>query len=83
LEEVQAGLVHEQNVYTVYEDPRRNFWRVKVLPVLRRVPLAMLVPLCMGTLSRRALINIRAGRSTPHVKNQESLASVLRASGLL
>ena len=27
LEEVEAGLVHEeQNVYTIYEDPRRNRW---------------------------------------------------------
>ena len=83
LEEVQAGLVHdEENVYTTYDDPRRDYWHTKVLPAVQRVPLAMLVKACEGRLSRRALIDIRAGRSTPHRKNQELLASVARSFGL-
>ena len=79
LEEVQAGLVHdEQNVYTVYDDPRGNHWQTKILPAVKQVPLATLVDACMGKLSRRALIDIRAGRSTPHRKNQELLTSIVR-----
>ena len=84
LEEVEAGLVHdEQNVYTVYDDPRRNLWQAKVLPVVKQVPLATLVEVCLGKLSRRALIDIRAGRSTPHIRNRKLLESIVRALGLL
>jgi len=79
---VQAGLVHgEENIYTVYDDPRRNYWQTKVLPAVRQVPLATLVKACTGGLSRRALIDIRAGRSTPHRRNQLLLASVVRKLG--
>jgi hypothetical protein len=84
LEEVEAGLVHdEQNVYTVYDDPRRSHWQTKVLPAVKQVSLAMLVDACREKLSRRALIDIRAGRSRPHVRNQRLLESIVRAQGLL
>jgi hypothetical protein len=84
LEEVQAGLVHdEQNVYTVYDDPRRNHWQTKILPAVKQVPLATLVDACMGKLSRRALIDIRADRSRPHLRNQRLLETSVRALGLL
>jgi hypothetical protein len=84
LEEVQAGLVHdEENVYTTYDDPHRSLWQTNVLPALREAPLAMLVKACAGKLSRRALIDIRAGRSNPHHKNRELLVSVARKTGLL
>ena len=73
LEEVQAGLVHdEENVYTTYDDPSRGYWQTVILPAVRQAPLAMLVNACAGKLSRRALIDIRAGRSAPHRKNQGS-----------
>jgi hypothetical protein len=78
LEEVDAGLVHdEENVYTTCPDPHRSLWVTKILPVLKRIPLGILETACKGRLSRRALIEIRAGRSTPHRKNQEFLASAL------
>jgi hypothetical protein len=84
LEEVQAGLVHdEQNVYTVYDDPRRNHWRTKVLPAVKQVRLATLVDACLGKLSRRALIDVRAGRSTPHLRNRRLLESIVRGLDLL
>lgn len=39
LEEVEAGLEHDpEEVYAEYADPRRDPWRVLVLPVLRDVP---------------------------------------------
>ena len=37
---------------------------------------------CAGMLSRRALIDIRAGRSTPHRRNQALIASVARKLGI-
>jgi hypothetical protein len=84
LEEVDAGLIHsEQNVYTEYPDPRRDEWQTKILPVLKNAVLSSLVEECHGILSRRALIDLRAGRSRPHRKNRELLLVVLRRLGRL
>lgn len=77
LEEVQTGIEHEEaNVYTEYRDPRRGRWNTTVLPALRKASLVTLERMCEGQLSRRALIDIRAGRSTPHRRNQALLAEV-------
>jgi hypothetical protein len=71
LEEVDAGLVHsEQNGYTEFPDPRRDEWRTKILSALRTIPLTVLEE--MSELSRRVLIDIRAGRSRLHRKNHET-----------
>jgi hypothetical protein len=79
LEEVEAGMVHdEDNVYTKYPDPRRSDWVTRILPAVKRAPLAVWVEACKGHLSRRALIEIRAGRKMPHRKNQEFLKGVVR-----
>ncbi|MGH9682860.1 MAG: DNA polymerase [Candidatus Acidiferrales bacterium] len=77
LENVHAGLIHsEKSVYTEYTDARRDEWATKLLPVLRKPPLRVLVRKCRGRISRRALIEMRAGRSSPHRKNQEILRTV-------
>jgi len=84
LEEVQAGIEHDEaDVYIEYQDPRRSYWSTVVMPALREVPLVTLERMCKGRLSRRALIDIRAGRSTPHRRNQELLLSIVRKLGLL
>jgi hypothetical protein len=84
LEDVQAGVVHDEaNVYTEYPDPRRDVWRTKVWPAVRRACLVDLERLCGGQLRRRALIDIRAGRAVPHKAHQQLLASVVRKLGLL
>jgi len=50
-----------------------------ILPALKKIPLRRLVKECSGQISRRALIDLRAGRSSrPHRKNRELLISVLR-----
>ena len=80
LEEVESGLVHsEQSVYTEYPDQRRDEWQTKILPVLKKIPLVRLVEL--SEISRSELIEIRAGRSRPHSKNQALLAAVVRGYG--
>jgi len=79
LEEVQAGIEHEEaDVYTEYRDPHRSRWVTTVLPAVREAPLVTLERMCRGQLSRRALIDIRAARSTPHRRNQQLLETVVR-----
>jgi hypothetical protein len=78
LENVETGLEHsEKNVYTHYVDPKRDDWTQKIRPALKKMPLKLVVQKCRGVLSRRALINLRAGRSKPHRKNQRALVDIL------
>jgi hypothetical protein len=81
LEAVDAGLIHSENkIYTEYVDQSRDEWQTKILPVLKRLPLARLI--CGSGLSRRALLDIRAGRSRPHSKNRDRLTSICRSDGV-
>ena len=44
LEEIEAGVIHSpQSFYTEYPDPRREEWQTKILPVLKRIPIAALM----------------------------------------
>jgi hypothetical protein len=79
LEDVDAGSAHsEKTIYTEYVDRRRDEWSSKIQPALRKVPLKLLVEKCKGQLSRRAIIDLRAGRSRPHRKNQELLTTIVQ-----
>lgn len=81
LEDVEAGLVHTaESVYTEYPDASRDEWSTETVPVLRKLPLNVLVQ--ESDLSRRMLIDTRAGRSRPHRKNRELLDAILRRLGL-
>jgi hypothetical protein len=64
------------SVYTEYTDPRRDEWQTKTLPALKKAALRILVE--KSGVSRRALMDARAGRSRPHRKNREMLATILR-----
>ena len=78
LEEVEEGLIHtSHDVYTEYPDPPRSEWHTKILPALKRLPLAVLVE--KSGLSRRALLDIRAGRSRPHPENENLLKNAANA----
>lgn len=78
LEEVNAGLVHSgEEIYTEYVDSSRDEWQTHILPVLKRMPLQKLIG--ESGLSRRALLDIRAGRSRPHPKNLHLLVGIVRA----
>ena len=71
-------MVHsEQNVYTEYADPKRTEWIDKIQPALKKAKLKILVRLCKKKLSRREIIELRAGHKKPHRKTQELLAGVL------
>jgi hypothetical protein len=78
LENVDTGLVHsEKNAYTEYVDPKRDEWTTKTWPALKQAALSKLVKECGKRLSRRELIELRAGRSRPHRRNQQLLAAIL------
>jgi hypothetical protein len=84
LENVDEGMIHsDQNVYTEYADPRRSEWIIKIRPALKKPKLRVLVKACGNLLSRRELIELRAGRSKPHRKTRELLQSILKGLGLL
>ena len=79
LENVEEGIEHfEQNVYTEYADPKRSEWTKKIQPALKNLKLKELAVACEGQISRRELIELRAGRSKPHRKNQILLATIVR-----
>jgi hypothetical protein len=81
-EEVQAGLVHdEQNVYTEYTDPKRDYWSTKVVPALKKISLTVWER--ESGKSRRILIDARRGRRRPHGRNRELLIAIARRLGLL
>jgi hypothetical protein len=76
LEAVDAGLIHSETaVYTEYVDKRRDEWTLKILPALRLIPLAVLIR--ESGLSKRAVPDIRAGRSRPHPKNEQCLHALI------
>lgn len=82
LEAVEAGLVHSANgVYTEYCDRARDEWQVKILPALKKAPLAVLFK--ETGLSRRTLIELRAGRCRPHSKNPDLVKMQLIKLGFL
>lgn len=68
-ETVDEGLEHSaSNVYTEYADPKRSEWITKMQPALEKAKLKPLVRLCKNKLSRREIIELRAGRGKPHRK---------------
>jgi hypothetical protein len=84
LENIDEGTVHsEQSVYTEYADPKRSEWITKIQPALKRPNLKALVQECGTCLSRREIIELRAGRSRPHRTTQEFLESILKKLGFL
>jgi len=84
LEDVDEGMVHsEQNVYTEYADPKRSEWIIKIQPALKKARLRALVEACRKRLSRREIIELRAGRKKPHRKTQELLVAIRKELGHL
>ena len=82
MENVESGQEHsEKHVYTEYADPKRTEWITKIQPALKKAKLTVLVKACRKRLSRREIIELRAGRSKkPHHKTQELLAAILKHS---
>jgi hypothetical protein len=82
LEEVEAGTIHSvQSVYTEYPDPRRDEWQTKIVPALKKLPVAAIIHL--SGKSRSMLVRALAGRSRPRRKNQQLLASIVRRLGAI
>ena len=76
IEDVESGLVHsESDVYTEYVDPKRDEWTTKILPELKKMPINELVK--KSGMSRRAIIDLRTGRSRPQRKNRRILSGMV------
>jgi len=84
LETVDESLEHaQQNVYTEYSDRNRTEWMTKIQPALKKPKLEVLVEACGKRLSRREIIELRAGRKKPHRGTQQLLESILKRLGFL
>jgi len=82
LEEVEAGLIHAaQNVYTEYPDRRRDEWKTKIRPAMKKVFISILER--ETSLSPRMLIDARTGRRRPHPPNQKLIVAALRKLGVV
>jgi hypothetical protein len=82
LEEIESGVVHSaQSVYTEYPDPRREEWENNLLPVLRKLPVKVLMR--FTNKSRSMLTRTLAGRSRPRRRNQALLTAALRKIDVL
>jgi hypothetical protein len=80
LEEMEAGVIHSpESVYTEYPDPSREDWQTRILPILQKIPIAVL--LRFSGRSRSMLLRTMAGRSRPRRKNQQLLRSILHRLG--
>jgi len=81
LEAVEAGLVQSaESVYTEYPDRRRDEWTTKILPALRMIPLRELQ--AKSGMSRRALMDLRAGRSRPLAETRSRLGRAILGAAL-
>lgn len=75
LEQVEAGLITaDEDVYTEYTDPARDEWATVILPAIRKMPLKTLVEIT--GMSRRAVMDWRAGRSRPHASSRAILCLI-------
>jgi hypothetical protein len=84
LESVDEGMIHsEKDINTEYSDPKRSEWVIKIRPALRKTKLKALVKACGKELSRREIIELRAGRSKPHRKTLELVVGVLKKLKLI
>src|SRR5215831_1628031 len=81
-EEIEASVIHSpESVYTEYPDPHRDEWETKILPVLKKIPIAALMR--VSGKSRSMLARALAGRSRPRKRNQELLKSILHRLGVV
>ena len=67
-----------RNVYTEYVDPKRNEWVTKIQPALKKPKFNVFVDMCKLQISRRELVDLKAGRRKPQL-----LSVVLKKLGLI
>jgi hypothetical protein len=78
-----GGVYLAQPARGIVVDPKRDEWITKIQPALKKPHLQVRLKACEGRMSRRKLIESRAGRSKPHRKNQELLKLLVRQRGFL
>jgi len=83
LEDVEAGMVSPDQVYTQFTDKRRDYWNTKVRPAMRDKRVSIRTLTIATGLSRRMLIDARLGKRRPHLKHRQRIASALSRLGVL
>jgi hypothetical protein len=81
LEAVLLGEISPRDVSTEYPHPVDDEWHTEILPAVKKAQLTTLIN--ESGMSKRALMDIRAERSTPQPKNRELLARIVRTLGLI
>jgi hypothetical protein len=82
LEEIEAGVIHSpESVYTEYPDPSRDELPTRILPILKKIPMAALIR--VSGKSRSMLRRTIAGQSRSRRKNQQLLKSILQRLGVI
>ena len=82
LEEIEAGVIHSpESVYTEYPDPSRDELPTRILPILKKIPMAALIR--VSGKSRSMLRRTIAGQSRSRRKNQQLLKSILKRLGVI
>ena len=81
LEDVEAGMVSPDQVYTQFNDKRRDFWSTKVVSAMKRVSLRQLI--AATGLTRQTIVDARTGRRRPHRRNRSVLIAALARLGAL
>jgi hypothetical protein len=64
----EGGVPSESDVYTVFNDPRRDEWQTTVLPIIRTAPVSAIM--AATRMSRRAVQRVRNGGSTPRARHK-------------
>jgi hypothetical protein len=79
LEEIEGIVIHSpESGYTKYPDPSRDEWQTRILPVLKKIPIAALISRS-GSMLRPTI----AGHSRLRRRNQEQRKSILRWLGVV
>ena len=71
LEEVEAKLHHDPDLYVEYAEPTRDAWRSLVVPVLERI--AAKRPVEETGLAMSTVKAVRNGHTVPHGRNRAAL----------
>jgi len=77
LEEVESGLLHDlDEVQEIYFDPRDDLWTKEILPILKRIPRAVLAR--RAGVSERYIQLLRNGKRRPGNASAMRLIKLLR-----
>ena len=73
----EGGVPSESDVYTVFNNPRREEWQTTILPIIRSAPVSAIM--AATRMSRRAVQRVRNEDSAPRALHKNSLTKFAKA----